>query len=77
MKLVPYAVLVGIFIFSVGPICRPRMLLNSEVFQGLTTIQEVLYYSRRVGRRFKTDYFCKKFRKVLKKLQKERTLSGG
>ena len=55
MKLVPYPVLVQIFIFSVGPLCRPRMLLNSEVFQGLTAIEGELYCSRRVGRRFKTD----------------------
>lgn len=46
MKLVPFTVLVQIFIFSAGPLCRPRMLLNSEVFQGLTTIQGVLYCSR-------------------------------
>lgn len=45
MKLVPYAVLVQTVMFSAGPLCRPRMLLNSEVFQdslllkGCCTIQ--------------------------------------
>lgn len=70
MKPVPFTVLVQIFIFSAGPLCRPRMLLNSEVFQGLTTIQGGIVLFKSVGRRFKTDCFCKKFRKVLESFRR-------
>lgn len=76
MKPVPFTVLVQIFIFSAGPLCRPRMLLNSEGIPGTHYYSRGIVLFKSVGRRFKTDCFCKKFRKVLK-LQKERTFIRG